>query len=98
MSNSPPTDAWQDQHEMFQVDSPCIGVCTSGARGYCRGCLRSRMERFHWHEMSDNQKVTVVRLCQSRKARITAARLKRSAETTSQQALFPQTEPQIELF
>ncbi len=98
MDSDQRADKWQDQHEMFQVDSPCIGVCTAGPKGYCKGCLRSRIERFHWHEMSENQKFTVVQLCQSRKSRIIAQRLKRDITKLQQEDLFADFDGQIEMF
>ena len=93
-----PANAWQDQHEMFSGASPCIGGCTSGAKGYCKGCLRSRIERFHWHEMSDNQKFTVVQLCQSRKTRIIAARKRRDVTQLQQEDFFDDIDDQMNLF
>ena len=89
---------WQDQQEIFHVNSPCIGVCTSGPKGYCRGCLRSRVERFHWHEMTENQKFTVVKLCQSRKARIVAARKRNDITLLKQEEMFADFDGQMTLF
>lgn len=98
MSDESKVQIWQDQHEMFHVDSPCIGVCTSGPRGYCKGCLRSRVERFHWHEMTENQKHTVTQLCQSRKARIIAKRNKNDLTQLHQDEMFADFDGQIDLF
>ncbi|SQB39580.1 Predicted Fe-S protein [Citrobacter koseri] len=42
-----------EQLEFFPVPSPCRGICQSDERGFCRGCLRSRDERFNWQKMSD---------------------------------------------
>ncbi|MCQ4010570.1 DUF1289 domain-containing protein, partial [Klebsiella pneumoniae] len=39
------------------------GICQTDERGYCRGCFRSREERFNWKTMSDAQKQEVLRLC-----------------------------------
>ncbi|MGS0694399.1 DUF1289 domain-containing protein [Shewanella sp. 0m-4] len=58
-----------EQLEFFEIPCPCIGVCQSDARGYCKGCLRNRNERFNWLEFSDAQKYDVIRLCQQRKRR-----------------------------
>ncbi|ABZ75504.1 protein of unknown function DUF1289 [Shewanella halifaxensis HAW-EB4] len=58
-----------EQLEFFEIPSPCIGVCQSDARGYCKGCLRNRNERFNWLEFSDAQKYDVIRLCKQRKRR-----------------------------
>lgn len=37
-----------EQLEFFPVQSPCRGICQTDERGYCRGCFRSREERFNW--------------------------------------------------
>ncbi len=55
-----------EQLEFFPVQSPCRGICQSDERGYCRGCMRSRDERFSWQTMSDAQKREVLRLCRQR--------------------------------
>lgn len=54
------------QLEFFPVPSPCRGICQVNERGYCRGCLRSREERFNWMSYSDAQKREVLRLCRQR--------------------------------
>jgi len=59
-----------EQLEFFPVPSPCRGICQSDARGYCRGCLRSREERFNWMKFSDAQKREVLRLCRQRWLRL----------------------------
>ena len=66
-----------EQIELFQVESPCRGICESSSKGYCKGCLRNREERFHWHEMDDTQKRQVIQLCRSRWQRIMRARQER---------------------
>jgi len=58
-----------EQLEFFPVPSPCRGICQSDERGYCRGCMRSRDERFNWQKMSDSQKQEVLRLCRQRMLR-----------------------------
>lgn len=55
------------QLEFFEIPSPCIGVCESGARGYCTGCFRSREERLHWLNVDDNTKRIIVSACNRRK-------------------------------
>lgn len=62
------------QLEIFDIPSPCIGVCEVNNKGYCKGCLRSRDERLYWLQLSGTQKRDVVRLCQQRKARVEKAR------------------------
>jgi predicted Fe-S protein YdhL (DUF1289 family) len=59
-----------EQLEFFPVPSPCRGICQSDDRGYCRGCLRSREERFNWMKFSDAQKREVLRLCRLRWQRL----------------------------
>jgi len=62
------------QLELFEIPSPCIGVCEVNNKGFCKGCYRSREERLYWLELSAEQKRQVIRLCQSRKARVLHAR------------------------
>ena len=57
------------QIEIFEIPSPCIGVCQTNNRGYCLGCYRSREERFHWLKLTDEQKRNVIALCKQRKKR-----------------------------
>lgn len=54
------------QLEFFEIPSPCRGICQADDRGYCRGCMRSRDERFSWIKLSDPQKRDVLRLCRQR--------------------------------
>lgn len=54
------------QLEFFDIPSPCRGICQADERGFCRGCLRNREERFSWMQMSDMQKRDVLRLCRQR--------------------------------
>lgn len=69
------------QLEFFDIPSPCIGVCESGPRGYCRGCLRSRAERQQWHQLDAATKRLVIRACQVRKLRLARGAL--SAEDSA---------------
>ncbi|NDL63097.1 DUF1289 domain-containing protein [Acerihabitans arboris] len=62
-----------EQLEFFTIASPCRGVCQSDDRGFCRGCLRSRQERFDWGNMNDGQKRDVLRLCHQRYLRLLRA-------------------------
>ena len=62
------------QLEFFEIPSPCIGVCQANNKGFCKGCYRSRDERLYWLELSAEQKRQVIRLCQTRKARVLRAR------------------------
>ena len=56
-----------EQPDFFPIPSPCIGVCEANAKGYCKGCLRSREERLYWQKMTDDQKHQVMRLLSMRK-------------------------------
>jgi len=55
-----------EQIEIFEIPSPCKGICEVNNRGYCKGCYRSRDERFTWGQLTDQQKRAVVILCQQR--------------------------------
>lgn len=43
-----------EQLEFFPSE-PVPGICQSDERGFCRGCFRSRDERFNWNKMSDGE-------------------------------------------
>jgi len=64
-----------DQLELFDLPNPCIGVCTSNNRGYCVGCLRSRDERFNWHNKPVAERAKILKLLEQRRIRRDAARL-----------------------
>ncbi|MFD2164782.1 DUF1289 domain-containing protein [Thalassotalea euphylliae] len=57
------------QLEFFDVPSPCIGVCQSDDKGYCKGCFRTRDERQQWITLSSDDKQKVVKRCVQRKKR-----------------------------
>ncbi|AFJ99733.1 DUF1289 domain-containing protein [Cronobacter sakazakii] len=77
-----------EQLEFFPVPSPCRGICQSDERGYCRGCMRSRDERFNWQKMSDSQKQEVLRLCRQRMLRKLRATRPDPDEEAQQPSLF----------
>ncbi|WP_054454553.1 MULTISPECIES: DUF1289 domain-containing protein [Pseudoalteromonas] len=54
------------QIEIFDIPSPCKGICEVNNRGYCKGCYRSRDERFTWNTFTNAQKRKVISLCQQR--------------------------------
>ncbi|MEM8220530.1 DUF1289 domain-containing protein, partial [Morganella morganii] len=63
-----------EQLHFFDIPSPCVGICQLNEKGYCRGCYRSRDERFQWLSLSNAQKENVIRLRHNlRIARTTAA-------------------------
>ncbi|WP_429135161.1 DUF1289 domain-containing protein [Aeromonas veronii] len=78
-----------EQLEIFPLQSPCIGVCEVNNKGYCKGCLRNREERFNWLTMTPAQQQEVMRLCRNRKARVEAAR--RKAHEGDQPESIPQS-------
>jgi uncharacterized protein len=57
------------QLELFHIPSPCIGICQNGTNGFCKGCFRSRDERYQWMQLNDEGKRHVIKLCKSRKVR-----------------------------
>lgn len=66
------------QPDFFDIPSPCIGVCEANAKGYCKGCLRSREERLYWLNMNDGQKHEVMRLLAMRRKKLQNAALEKS--------------------
>lgn len=54
------------QIEIFEIPSPCKGICEVNNRGYCKGCYRSREERFAWNSFTNTEKRKVINLCQQR--------------------------------
>lgn len=77
-----------EQLEFFPVPSPCRGICQSDDRGYCRGCMRSRDERFNWMRFSDAQKRDVLRLCRLRFQRLRRAVKPENPAEPDQPSLF----------
>jgi predicted Fe-S protein YdhL (DUF1289 family) len=66
-----------DQGEFFHTPNPCRSICTVNNKGFCKGCFRSREERFHWNEFSEYQKHLVVQICYGREKKVEAARRKK---------------------
>ncbi|PIJ51668.1 DUF1289 domain-containing protein [Erwinia sp. OLTSP20] len=77
-----------EQLEFFPVPSPCRGICQADARGYCRGCLRSREERFNWSKFTDSEKREVLRLCRQRFIRMRRAAKQDLPQDPAQPSLF----------
>ncbi|HGG5041575.1 TPA: DUF1289 domain-containing protein [Salmonella enterica subsp. enterica serovar Virchow] len=77
-----------EQLEFFPVASPCRGICQSDERGFCRGCMRSRDERFNWQKMSDAEKQNVLRLCRQCFLRKIRANKPLPSEDPQQPSLF----------
>ncbi|MCK8538363.1 DUF1289 domain-containing protein [Yersinia ruckeri] len=76
------------QLEFFDIPSPCRGICQADDRGFCRGCFRSREERFGWMQMTDRQKHDVLRLCRQRLLRQLRASKKPEEPLPEQPSLF----------
>ncbi|RJX70168.1 DUF1289 domain-containing protein [Vibrio sinensis] len=55
-----------EQLEFFSVPSPCVGVCSVDEKGYCKGCMRKREERYHWLSFSPSQQLHIIKLCRQR--------------------------------
>jgi predicted Fe-S protein YdhL (DUF1289 family) len=74
------------QIEIFEITSPCIGVCESGAKGFCKGCYRSREERLHWLKLEQDVQSKIVKACGLRKKRaLLAKRPKKQEQDTNKQ-------------
>tara|TARA_R110002049_G_scaffold84053_1_gene213907 strand:+ start:1925 stop:2185 length:261 start_codon:yes stop_codon:yes gene_type:complete len=63
------------QIEIFDIPSPCKSICLVNNRGYCKGCYRSRDERFLWNSLTNAQKKKVLNLCQQRYKRFIQKKL-----------------------
>lgn len=79
-----------EQLDFFEVPSPCKGICEVNNKGYCKGCFRSREERFHWFELTNEQKRDVVRLCHQRYERIMRAKRKQMRDAALNTQPIPQ--------
>lgn len=78
------------QIEIFEITSPCIGVCQSGPKGFCVGCFRSREERVHWINLAQDVQSKIIKACATRKKRAKAASKKKKSniETSPQLGLL----------
>ncbi|EGQ9133745.1 DUF1289 domain-containing protein [Vibrio alginolyticus] len=81
-----------EQLEFFTVPSPCVGVCTSDEKGYCKGCMRKREERFNWLNLTPAQQLHVIKLCRQRYRR------KMLPGKTKPEQLQDESSPQQDLF
>ena len=85
-----------EQSELFSAPNPCINVCENSPKGYCKGCMRSRDERFHWHQMNTAQKLHVMKLCARRYQRMLERR-KQKGEDNFEFDFDDPTPPQLDL-
>ncbi len=81
-----------EQLEFFTIPNPCVGVCTVDEKGYCKGCMRKREERFQWLELTPAQQLHVIKLCKQRYRR------KIQQGNKQNQPLFENQNPQQDLF
>ncbi len=77
-----------EQLEFFSVPSPCVGVCALDEKGYCKGCMRKREERFNWQSFTPAQQKHIIKLCRQRYFR--KQRLNKSAELATTEEKDPQ--------
>ncbi|MEL0632146.1 DUF1289 domain-containing protein [Pseudoalteromonas carrageenovora] len=70
------------QIEIFDIPSPCKSICLVNNRGYCKGCYRSRDERFMWNSLTNAQKKKVLSLCQQRYKRYLQKQQQAAAQST----------------
>jgi hypothetical protein len=77
------------QIEIFEITSPCIGVCQSGPKGFCVGCFRSREERLHWVKLEQDVQSKIIKACAQRK--------KRSVQTKKQKTVSTDPIQQLDL-
>ncbi len=86
------TPVQSKQLEFFDIPSPCIGVCESGPKGFCKGCFRSRDERLYWLKVDDATKRQIISACARRKRAFLARARKQdqsdSGEISQQISLF----------
>jgi len=75
------------QIEIFDITSPCIGVCQSGPTGYCLGCYRSRDERLHWIKLPQDVQSKIVKACVMRKKRAALSKLPKAQKVTNPQQI-----------
>jgi predicted Fe-S protein YdhL (DUF1289 family) len=79
------------QIEIFEIISPCIGLCQSGPKGFCVGCFRSREERVHWIKLEQDVQSKIIKACAARKKRAQSAhknKIRKSTTETSSQLGF----------
>lgn len=80
-----------EQLDFFDVQSPCVRICTVDEKGYCVGCMRNRKERFGWLTMTVAEKQHVIRLCQMRYRR-------KKGQIKTKEIAVEETNPQTDLF
>lgn len=82
-----------EQLPLWQVPNPCRGICEAGPRGFCKGCLRTRDERFNWHQKPAAEQSLILRRLGQRRAR-----LRQAAKRQQWQAQAASREQQLDLW
>ncbi|MCF2948532.1 DUF1289 domain-containing protein [Paraglaciecola aquimarina] len=82
------------QIEIFEIKSPCIGVCEAGPKGFCKGCYRSREERMHWFKLEQDVQSKIIKACGLRKKRAALVKRPKSDEHNPNQQIDIFTPPQ----
>ncbi|UAA38060.1 DUF1289 domain-containing protein [Paraneptunicella aestuarii] len=75
------------QIEIFEIPSPCIGVCQAGPNGFCLGCFRSRDERLHWQKLDDDVKRKILKACAMRRKRAERAAMKKDGDAADKEQM-----------
>ncbi|MDX1610421.1 MAG: DUF1289 domain-containing protein, partial [Halofilum sp. (in: g-proteobacteria)] len=39
------------EHDGLLIDNPCVGICTLGSDGLCKGCRRRQHEIRQWYDL-----------------------------------------------
>lgn len=78
------------QLEIFEIQSPCVGVCQSDTNGNCLGCYRTRDERLYWIKLEPDVKRKIIKACAGRKRRAELAKRKKTEpeQLNPQQSLW----------
>jgi len=51
----------EDRDDGLIVDNPCVGICTLGDDGLCKGCRRNRDEIRRWYDLPETQRDAINR-------------------------------------
>ena len=82
------TNPQLQQLEFFEIPSPCIGVCESDDKGFCKGCMRTREERHYWPQVDNATKRIIVQAWTRRKKRKAKTKAIQEPRVSRQQDLF----------
>lgn len=51
----------EERDDGLIVDNPCVGICTLGDDGLCKGCRRAAHEIRNWYELPETERDTINR-------------------------------------